>query len=612
MRVLLIGDSQGFRMFRTKKGGLNPHPEMSITHKVQEDTGVDIDWIFHTGWGNDKYATNPQKMLQEAKHDASSSIKSKAKGKTLAQFLESSDPYDIVAVELGGNDWGTASEGSYRSKAQKMLEVVDLAEPKEIIWIGVFGAHNIAGENQNSDVSEGKGNVHKFQEALFGPMPDVEFVPMLPFMQDIGIDFTNLTSGSKKRDFDSYGVHLLQTGPHFDAITTRIADVISDAIEGLEGEEEEPAEPFEMFPEEEESYYEQMEFDAEDLEFEDVAPEEPVRVVEKWAPPPAGTANMVQAYKHYSGWRVSDQDKFQIICEMLTTLPQDRRPDPLILTAITGLESGGKPYVIRFESHVFNKRSPNNKGRVSGSDQKAFDKAFSLDPKAAVLSTSWGLGQVMGFNFLTQDGFPYAQNPQGFVEAFIQDPLYWSVEVEKYYLMKALQRHAAAFVEASHANPQTGGEPRENGRLSSGALPPGTGTPNNKLHYPEAEKSSSMYIIGSIYNAGGGRPNISSVYQGKRRGSWSKERYRLGKWTSDYPYKLRKKWEQLKKNGWDCGDLSTLRRTPVIIKKRQGQRDITPFDHPVVPADGGGMGGALVLGGLAVGLGWFIIGRKGR
>jgi len=95
-------------------------------------------------------------------------------------------------------------------------------------------------------------------------------------------------------------------------------------------------------------------------------------------------------------------------------------------------------------------------------------------------------------------------------------------------------------------------------------------------------------------------------------GSWSKERYRLGKWTSDYPYKLRKKWEQLKKKGWDCGDLSTLRRTPVIIKKRQDRRDVTPFDHPVVPADGGGMGGALVLGGLAVGLGWFIIGRKGR
>lgn len=99
--------------------------------------------------------------------------------------------------------------------------------------------------------------------------------------------------------------------------------------------------------------------------------------------------------------------------------------DLIILKAFILTETGngfgyydGTDYpVIRFENHWFNKLT---KGKFEKSHPELtthfkvknynlkglaeigrFDKAFELDEKAACLSTSWGLGQVMGFNYET-------------------------------------------------------------------------------------------------------------------------------------------------------------------------------------------------------------------
>jgi hypothetical protein len=76
-----------------------------------------------------------------------------------------------------------------------------------------------------------------------------------------------------------------------------------------------------------------------------------------------------------------------------------------------GFDSQGRPLVL-FERHWFHKLTkgkydkthPNLSNRVAGgygtsaSQYGRFSKAFTLDPEAAMKSTSWGLGQVMGFN----------------------------------------------------------------------------------------------------------------------------------------------------------------------------------------------------------------------
>jgi hypothetical protein len=88
--------------------------------------------------------------------------------------------------------------------------------------------------------------------------------------------------------------------------------------------------------------------------------------------------------------------------------------------AVFDIESSGNGFrkdgfpTILFEPHVFQRQTngrfkashPNiNRDSYDTSYYKAFpdakknfDLAFSLDPTAAMMSTSWGLGQIMGFN----------------------------------------------------------------------------------------------------------------------------------------------------------------------------------------------------------------------
>lgn len=97
-------------------------------------------------------------------------------------------------------------------------------------------------------------------------------------------------------------------------------------------------------------------------------------------------------------------------------------PVPTI-RAVTAVESGGTGFlnddrcVIRFEPHIFCRRTggiyntshsdcsftPRRMGYPTSVDQSwtLFRTAASLNPKAAVMATSWGLFQIMGFHYGT-------------------------------------------------------------------------------------------------------------------------------------------------------------------------------------------------------------------
>lgn len=86
--------------------------------------------------------------------------------------------------------------------------------------------------------------------------------------------------------------------------------------------------------------------------------------------------------------------------------------DPALLLAITDVESSGQGFVdgrvvIRFEPHVFKKRTgvdiETKRGgkTVKLRQDKEYDnlqRAFAIDPKAALQSISMGAPQIMGFN----------------------------------------------------------------------------------------------------------------------------------------------------------------------------------------------------------------------
>jgi len=76
----------------------------------------------------------------------------------------------------------------------------------------------------------------------------------------------------------------------------------------------------------------------------------------------------------------------------------------------TGFDDDGRP-VIRFEPHVFSARTGGRFDRLHPAISnpvfsparfgrwKEYAAAFTLDATAAMLSTSWGMFQIMGFNY---------------------------------------------------------------------------------------------------------------------------------------------------------------------------------------------------------------------
>ncbi|WP_461097751.1 N-acetylmuramidase family protein [Spirosoma luteolum] len=77
--------------------------------------------------------------------------------------------------------------------------------------------------------------------------------------------------------------------------------------------------------------------------------------------------------------------------------------DVAAIRAVDEVESNGAGFkngriVIRFETAVFQKSTGIT---VNGSDTAAFNRAYKLNPTAAMLATSWGRYQIMGFNYDT-------------------------------------------------------------------------------------------------------------------------------------------------------------------------------------------------------------------
>jgi hypothetical protein len=116
---------------------------------------------------------------------------------------------------------------------------------------------------------------------------------------------------------------------------------------------------------------------------------------------------------------------------------------PKTLHAIVQVESRGAEAAIRFEPHRFLRLRPDLAGSIpytpgvkpwivprSQSSEEAFDRAFDLDPAAAIRSTSFGAFQVMGWALLPegQAGGPVRLLPDRVVAlramiAFDTDPL---------------------------------------------------------------------------------------------------------------------------------------------------------------------------------------------
>lgn len=105
-----------------------------------------------------------------------------------------------------------------------------------------------------------------------------------------------------------------------------------------------------------------------------------------------------------------------------------------VLLAIQRIESGANPRAVRFEPHVFHRKTgnrfvsvvPGAPGEVSRvreyTDRAAFERARRYDERAAIESTSWGLFQVLGGHLLRL----YPSNP---VSTFDSAPARVSAEL---------------------------------------------------------------------------------------------------------------------------------------------------------------------------------------
>lgn len=119
----------------------------------------------------------------------------------------------------------------------------------------------------------------------------------------------------------------------------------------------------------------------------------------------------------------------------VTELANEIGIDPAVLAAFRAVESGGNPSAIRFEPHLFNKKSgtkvPFTKGAgvsfsnvPSETNRSAFQRAYKINKKLAIESSSFGLYQVVIQNAPSVWKDPKIQNsPDTFVALFDQNPL---------------------------------------------------------------------------------------------------------------------------------------------------------------------------------------------
>lgn len=94
--------------------------------------------------------------------------------------------------------------------------------------------------------------------------------------------------------------------------------------------------------------------------------------------------------------------------DAISTVAKIAGYDPAAVRAVLAVETGGRGFdaktgkiLIQFEPHWFRRYTKHkiaNEVSAQPLEWRAFNQAFRLNPTAAMLSTSWGLGQIMGFN----------------------------------------------------------------------------------------------------------------------------------------------------------------------------------------------------------------------
>lgn len=123
---------------------------------------------------------------------------------------------------------------------------------------------------------------------------------------------------------------------------------------------------------------------------------------------------------------------------------------PAVLAALRAVESGSDPASIRFEPHLFIRYRPDLASQIPytpGADRAAspvraetnraaFERAYALDARIAVKSTSFGLYQVLGGRLLTI----FDNDPDRGVAAFWRDPQ----EISKLLLVQWMRENPAA------------------------------------------------------------------------------------------------------------------------------------------------------------------------
>lgn len=107
-----------------------------------------------------------------------------------------------------------------------------------------------------------------------------------------------------------------------------------------------------------------------------------------------------------------------------------------IVAPIRAIESGGNALAMRFETRLFLERTGTT---IEGHDRAAFNRAYAMDPQAAVESSSWGLYQILG-----RAGIAIYGSPQAFVRAFNDNPIEVSQRLfVKYFEGRPALRDAA-------------------------------------------------------------------------------------------------------------------------------------------------------------------------
>jgi hypothetical protein len=135
---------------------------------------------------------------------------------------------------------------------------------------------------------------------------------------------------------------------------------------------------------------------------------------------------------------------------------------PAVLAAFRQIESRGNPAALRFEPHKFNANKQVNekvpctieKGKsasyvASETNQSAFERAYKINPKAAIDSTSFGLYQVVIQYAPEIWNDPTINNdPEKFLKAFKQNPNEFSKT-----LVKAWFKGNKEAIKAANQNP---------------------------------------------------------------------------------------------------------------------------------------------------------------